>query len=694
MLVLACRTPSTRLPLEKLRDQDEEGDQTGEAREALEPLPVEGPSDLLPAEVPALAEALDPAAVLELFAPLDKFAEFNMVRSQARTELGVDPFDPKEWAKVGLDVHGPAGVGVLDVEAEGFFLYASLTDQAAFEKLIDRVVERAGMREELSTAEVGRGRVYRFGDELSVVLREGVAVLVFVDNPERVGRDYTATVATIDPREALSHQGAHQWAREQLVDGDDGMIFVNPKALLEQFDRADARDTNDYGVRYTREELDRARAEGASQDMIRELEARLEEERRWQREREAAEAGRRVVVDRLIGPIGSAMLAADLRGDTIVAHGRLLIPGEGLLRALFEPIVVESPLLTTLDEPPLMLVDGRLNMGALLELVELLARADGEELTALNAELRAELGVDVLGVLLPTLTGAGGFAITQHRPPDPSKLGEISKSFGVAAHAELTTPDAMRTLLDGLATNKGLGGVLARAKRGDGWVLSVPKWRDVAISVVGSRLVASTDTKLAARVADARAGKQAAALADPDHPLRGTVATPSLRMYQRFSALAMLGTHEPWEQDVESMLYDLNDHATLAPDVAAKVPRSRAFKKKLAELEKVIDELNAYQREQARRRFEQQLGYAEQFGDLGVQFEALSDGVGGRASWRLAQGATPLEILMGLFMIGGVDGDWETYDRLQTQSYELREELHRIRQADLDDAAAKRGAKG
>ena len=59
--LLACRTPSSKIPLEKL-SADEQADQQGETREAIEPLPVERPTDLLPPEVAVMAEAIDPSA--------------------------------------------------------------------------------------------------------------------------------------------------------------------------------------------------------------------------------------------------------------------------------------------------------------------------------------------------------------------------------------------------------------------------------------------------------------------------------------------------------------------------------------------------------------------------------------------------------------------------------------------------------
>ncbi|PRP99069.1 hypothetical protein ENSA5_29150 [Enhygromyxa salina] len=689
--LVACRAPSSRLPIDQVVQPVDGASSSGEAAQTLEPLPVEGPVDLLPADVSALAEAIDPAAVLDLLTSLDNYREFNAARGALRAEIGVDLLDATQWQQVGLDSHGPAGIGLLDVEAQGFFVYVSVSDQAKCEEFIVKVSEAIHKRDELASADVGHGRVYRIGDELSVILREGVAVMVFVDRPERAVRDYAATVATIDPREALSHTEGFSWAREQIEDADDGLIFVSPNGLLDQIEREAGLRESNYGLTHAEDELDRARATGASAEEIRELERLVEEERRWEQEREAARVGRRELARGLLGPIAAFVAAADLRDGAIEAHGRALIPGEALLRELFVPTESESPLLSAIDEPPMTAVDGRVNMQALVGLVELFARAEGESLESINREVLAELGVDVLGDLIPALTGAGGLMLTEHGKPNPKRLSEVDKSLGLAAYAELSKPDAIREILDDLARAKRFGGVLTQARRGDGWVLQVPQWHDVDLALVGDRLVMSTDAKLASRIKDARPGSQAEALADPQHPLRGPSPTPSLRLYQRWIWLVYADAHEPWTQDAESMLYDMNTHDQLTFDEAAKVPRSRQFKRKFKELEKLVDELNSFQRRQAARDFERQLGVAESFGDMGFQVDRLSDGLGFHALWRMTPGSTPFELVFKLFASNRDGTDWSDHLRTQERAYEIVEELRQLRQADLDDAAAKQG---
>src|SRR5690606_40433486 len=130
-----------------------------------------------------------------------------------------------------------------------------------------------------------------------------------------------------------------------------------------------------------------------------------------------------------------------------------------------------------------------------------------------NDMLRMLTGVDVIGQVVPTLSGRAGLMITQQHPPDPRKLGEVERSFGLAAYGELSDADALRQLIDGVARGKMVPG-LGRGKRGDGWLIELPKWHNIHVDIVGNRLIASTDAKLAERIRDAKPGRQAEALAD------------------------------------------------------------------------------------------------------------------------------------------------------------------------------------
>jgi hypothetical protein len=685
--LLACHPPSSRLPIEELKDAQNERGRTGEAHQQLAALPVEAPTDLLPADVSALAEAGHPAAVLAHLRRLDKFPEFQTVHAEMSSTLGVDLLDPEAWQKIGLDRHGPVGIALLDVEAEGVAVYASLTDERMFGDFVERMVERNGGRDALSSADVGNALVYRIGEDSSVILRENVAMFVFVSHPERAPRDYAATIATIDPREALSHTKTFAWAREQVETADDGLIFVEPTGLILQFEREMGGSSSDYGIRYAQDELTRARSAGESAQRIKELEARVEEERRWQLERETRDAAERELVRALFGPIEAFVAAGELRDDGISAHARMLIPGDGLLARLFVPMDVESPLLRALDQPPMVALEGRADMQVLLQLVEVLVRADGENLQEVNTQVRDATGIDMLVDVLPLLTGTGGFVLTQMHEPDIKHMYDAEKNLGLAAYVGVTDPDKLRKLFDVLLRSKRMP-ELSRAKRGDGWVLAVPEWHEVSLTLVGDRLVASTDSKLADRIRDARPGAQADVLADPQHPLRGTAPTPALRLYQCFLWLASEGMYQPSKREAESMLYDLNTHSVLTPEQAAAVARSKDFKRKYAEFERALADLDAFDQREAVRRYEQQLEVGRSLGDTGMQIERLADGLAARALWRMAPNTSPVEIFLRLFMMGS-NTDWSEYERISQDVARLREELILIRRSDLDAAAAK-----
>lgn len=689
-LGLACHTPSTKLPLDPKSAATDEDEPAGEASSRPDPLPVEAVADLLPAETMGLIEFSDPGEFLALLAPLDEFPQFNMVRGEVRSRLGVDPFEPEGWRAAGLDPDGPVGMGLLELDSRSGFAYAKLSDPQAFEALLDKLMGGSSLT---AAVEVGQGRMIRINDDLNVIMREGYVVAVLSERAERAKRDYSATVATIDPREALSRDPGFAWVRERREAEDDALLFVAPQTIFAEARRELSGSTNDFGVRRAREALEDARRAGESADRIRELERQLEDERAWQRRRDAEQEAALELARRVMASMGAAFIAGDLHGSGAEFHAGALIPGANVFRDLFVPVSAESPLLRALDEPLLAAIDGQADVDKLIELIDLVAEADGESLTEINAEVHAELGVNLLSDVVPALDGRGGFMLTESKPIDPSKIGmrkldPLRQSLGIAAYLGLRDPKPIEALFDRLANDPRSKGVFTRA-RGGGWTLDVPEWREVELRIVDDELIVSTDDDFATRVDKAQAGSQAAALAEADHPLRGPVPTPALRMYQRWRWIALTSARSPWLETVDGMLSDMDSHHTLTPEEAAKVPKSKAFKKKYKELEQVIDDLNAFNLERTRKEFELALEITEALGELGIQVERVNDGLAAYGSWRMAPGTNPVVLGARMMMMGRAT-DWTSLDQLQSRRYELREELWKIRQADLDAAAAKR----
>ena len=699
-LGLGCRTPSTKLPIdEKPATTEDDTKVEGQASVKVDPLPVEAAPDLFPAETMGFIELSDPSEFLALLGPLDQIPEFSGVRSEVRSRLGVDPFIEEGWRQAGLDPAGPIGVGLLEIDAEAGFAYAKLSDTEAFMDLLDRLLPLITRGESLpATVEVGQGRMIRVNEELSIVIREGYVVGVFTDRPDRARRDYAATVATIDPREDLSHQPEFDWVAKRRSADDDGMIFVAPQAILAEAEREIGQSNNNSGTNYIRQELERARREGEPVEVIRDLERRLEEERQWQEDVNARQRAGLELAQRVFGSMGAAYFAGDLTDSGARFHGGTLIPGSSLIRDIFVPVTAESPLMRALDEPLLAGLDGHAKVDALVEVLDLLARAEGESLAEVNAEAQAELGVNILGDFIPALDGRGGLMLTESKPITPGKVDfskpeAVAKSLGLAAYLGLSQPQVVSDMFDRLARNPNLQGVLSQAKRGSGWTLDVPEWRKVGLRVVGNELVISTDTGLADRIAKAKAGSQASVLADANHPMRGPVANPALRMYQRWTWLALTSTNAPYPESKDWLLDDIDSmgHPRLTMDEAMAVPKSKAFKKKLKEFDRLIEDINAHNRERARKEFELALEITESLGDLGMQVESLSDGLALHGLWQMAPGVNPIELGSRVMMAGSASADWAEYDRLMTRRYELLEELRTQRRADLDAAADKKG---
>ncbi len=683
----ACKHPSTRLDLDKIEKNDtSDHANPGEPAQRLEPLPVERPADLLPAEVALMAEATDPAQVLALFVGMAKIPELETMRAEISGTLGGDPFVATDWPKLGLDPHRSAGLALLDVGGEGFCGWVSVSDANLFDKTLRQALAKIGQANELTVGEMAGSVVYRIGPNFNVIVRAGVAMFVFVDNPQTAARDYPATIAGMDPRESLGRTESFAWARGQARTSDDGMIFMAPGALVAAIS---ADGGEEYGVKYTEEQLAEARRTGADAATVRDLEARLAQEQDWQRERKREREASDALARDLLGPMHAIVFTGDVSVTRIDAQARVLMPSGGLLRDIFVASQSQSPLTTALDEPSLFVLDGQIDVQKFLRLVDMFAKADGESLDELDQEMRGDLGVSMLSSVVPLFDGRGGIAVTRSKPANPKKLDDLPKTLGVAVQFGLKDPEGMRKLLDDLARNPLASGVFKSRKTG--WEVLIPDWRNLLIDVAGDRLIVSTDKSLAGRVGTAKSGKHAL---PAEHLLFGSSPNPALRFYQDWSWVQLLDPPSPYIQTSESMLYDLDAHATLSRDQAAKVPQSKADKQLRKDLQKVLDELAVIGRRQAETQFVSTQAILNELGEIGMQLEVVPDGLTVHGLWQARGKRGMVEIGTAMFtgMMSMPDADMADSQRLNTRAWELSTEIRNQRTVDLDAFAAKQQA--
>jgi hypothetical protein len=681
----ACKTPSSRLDLEKIEQNEaERDDKTGDAATKLDPLPVERPADLLPADVAVMAEASDPSQVLLLFAGLGQIPEFASVRGEVAGTLGGDLLLADEWSKLGLDSHRPAGIALLDVRGEAFCGWVSVSDSNLFDQTVRKAAKAIGLDRDLTVGEMAGSRVYRFNDEFSIVVRAGIAMFVVVGDARDAARDYPAMAATIDPRDSLGRSEAFDWARGQARGGDDGLIFMVPGKLFDTIARESSGD--DYGTKYAEEQLANARRNGTDANGIRELEERVAQEREWQLEREREQKAGTDLARELLGPMHALVFTGDVGVTRIDAQARLLMPNGGLLRDIFVPTQTPSPLTTALDEPALMVLDGQVDVQKFLRLIDMLAKADGESLDKIDQDVRSETGISVLTSVVPLFDGRGGFALTRSRPANPKKFDDLPKTLGLAIQFGLKDADGLRKVLDDLARNPDAAKLFKSRKTG--WEIQVPEWRNVFIDVAGDRLIISTDKGLAGRVRDAKPGKQKL---PADHLLFGSSPTPALSFYQDWSWITLVNPPYVYIQTQENMLYELDSHATLSREQAAKVPQSKADTQLRKELQKVLGELEGIERRRGEQQFNAMQTAMNELGEASIQLDVVPDGLSAHGVWQLRGQRSIIEIGASMFMMtsmGGSPDDMER-DRLNNRAWELANEIRTQRMIDLDTFAAK-----
>lgn len=682
----ACKPPSSRLDLERI-EENEKANRDGKAGDAatkLDPLPVERPADVLPADVALMAEASDPAQVLTLFAGIAQIPELQAIRGEVTGTLGGDLLLADEWAKFGLDPHRPAGLALLDVRGGAFCGWVSISDSNSFDQAVRRVATATGLDRDMTVGEIAGSRVYRFNDEFNIVVRASVAMFVFVDDARDAAHDYPATIATLDPRESLGRSEAFDWARTQARTGDDGMIFMIPGKLFDAINEGDTG--NDYGVQYAEDQLAEARRNGSDAASIRQFEERVAQEREWQLERQRERQAGTEIARELLGPMHAFVLTGDVQTTGIDGQARLLMPNGGLMRDIFVPAQTPSPLTTALDEPALAVLDGQVDVQKFLRLIDMLAKADGESLDAIDQELRAETGISFLTSVVPLFDGRGGVALTRSRPANPKKLDELPKTLGLALQFGLKDADGMRKLLDDLARNPDMAKMFKSRKTG--WEIELSEWRNLFVDVASDRLIVSTDKSLAARVRDAKPGKQAL---PADHLLFGSSPTSALRFYHDWSWIQLVNPPYMYIQTPENMLYELDAHPTLPRDQAAKVPQSKADKQLRKDLQKVLDELTVLERHRAEREFNVVQAAMDELGEVGMQLDVVPDGLTAHGIWQTNSKKSMIEIGASMFMLtrtGGTPDDMER-ERLNTRAWELANEIRMQRTMDLDAFAAK-----
>lgn len=584
-LALACK-PSNGLSTDPTSNDGKTP--TGRGGDKVEPLaPVTRAVELFSPRTLLVAETAGPARIAEILgrdALVARFPEEHReIIEDIVREVGIDALDPKALASVGVDVNGRIGVAVLSAKPLTFAFYWSMSDPGKFRRfVVDRLRAKG---QDVATVPMSGAELVRVdGMRAGLVLRGSVAV--FVGQDGEVKGDPALEVATANPHASLANDRGYRKATGGVAPGD-GSLFANV-GLLWALSRPDEEGPPPAVSNWARDELAQAKARGETKERIAELEKQAadmdESEKHWAARRKAE----RDLAEWFLGRTGLTMWAGSAKPGGIVVEGKLEIDPEAGPSKLARNRAGAPVLAKALARDPAIMITGALEPGEVVGFLDLALQAQGASWAQAIAETKEKFGVDLETEVRPLFTGAGGFAGTI----DGVFTGDSKadrKLPGIAVDLEVSDAAKAKALLDKLATNveaerkkrKEKDFSIRRDKRG-GWVIDIVEWRPLYVSVAGHHFVASSDPDLAGRIASGAEGsggsKRASALAAASLP--GSAFSAMLDV-SAFGMFTMVGTRMSFES---AMAEDFE---------SAKVPKSKAHKAKLAQLDKANKKLEA-----------------------------------------------------------------------------------------------------
>lgn len=649
--------------------------------DAMTPLaPVTRAAELLPPRTMMLMDVAGPARLAEIIgrdALVKQFdQEYRKISREMVEEVGVDLLDPKQLTGIGVDVAGRMGVAVIGVEPLTLAFHWSVSDAGRFRQFVMDSLRRKS--QEIVSVPMSGAELLRLdGQRAALILRGPLAIFVMQDGGEPKG-DPALEIATADPNLALSNDRKFRKATGGLAPAD-WTTYLDAGAMWERV--RSAEEPTGVNSNWARDELAKAKADGATPERIAELERQAkdfdESEKRWADRRKAE----RELLEKLVGGTGRMVWTVSAKPGGLVGEGQLELGDDGLVRKIVRNHPGSPALPKALAERPVLMFTGALDPAELVGLADLLLRTEGTSWKEMAVEAKDKLAVDLDAELRPLVTGTGGMAVTI----DPAVKGAPDpKHIGLAIDIELADAAAASALLDRVAKRaeaerrkrKDTSFALRRDAKTSSWILDVPKWRAVHVSVAGHHLVVSSDPGLAKRLAEGKPGE-----------------APGRTPPAALAAASLAGAAFGGMVDIELMtLFTFARSDGMFSSVSVeepgtqKAPKSKEYKAKLREVDKARAEVERLQQKEADQELAAWTGVFSPWGALAGNVTEESKGLlargglfvnakGGIAGALLAS-LTAVKAMSERTRSDDVSRGFETLNRLQG-------ELDAIRQKDV-----------
>jgi len=630
----------------------------------------------VPADALFAVVVANPGALVELagFDKLkDKYARYYLEGVKESLDItGRNVLDPAQMPEIGIDISRPALFAYTDYEGDAGAFIVSLSDGEKFKGFLRSV----GTRRAKKLVEFREGDAEIIHPErdtdLCFVLRGNHLLFVFSGRSDEAGLAQARRLAALDTSASMAESKELREALERLAFGHEAAIYGNIPALIEEENKDQVRRMGEFRG-YAAEQLKRLKAEKADPELLKEMEKRATEELEQHERFKKSLAREAKFWNALFGGISGAVAGGNFADGAFLAKGVALLGKENFLGRLIKPAAGAPVMPPMLDEPPVYLLEGTIDVPAVLGLLrEHLRNEDGSDPVA--QMLQALVGIDLESDLLPLLAGRLAFAFTAD--PEAIREGESEFVMGLGGTLLLAISDEARGrgLLDKLGKTPLFSSLGGWDDKLSAWVVAVPEWRKLYVGIAGGYLSISTDSGFLARIT--APGK------NPPAGVKDAAGQAMLSMPET-SVLWLMNPAVFAYVFAARFDYDMGAYETKDDSPA---PRSEAYKKAAEEFKKLQKQTAAMRRDF--NAAEQRLVKAimDRFGISVVVGRRTAVGVElfGGQFYRAESIHQLVDHTIGdaISLEGGGKGRQELWD-LERKMWDLQSERDRIRQEDI-----------
>jgi len=526
---ILCGQCSKDGPAEKKAEPEKkaEGPSVEAAGDKEGPAPVEPAAEKPKPEISAFPEgatALDEVEALRYLPPdtlmvvvaanteelLDRLGRETLTKKYARyyemavaevtQVVGQNILIPKNLREVGLDPSAPVGFALLDIPRPVAVAFAKLSDPDKFKTTVYAVAGKLGEKMEPHVVGDALAICPRNDEEVCLVIRDKHLFLHMADMSDEKALEATLRFAGRPLKNSLVDGERFKATVSNLKYGKDVAGYVDfgalAKAVMGVMDADD--DWASSSTKYSEEELKKAQ-DAKDEAQIKYWEERIKEDKEWAERMKKRREAEQKMFSTLFGSLGGGLSfgieltdkAIKLKTYTQMTEGsmmaRAIKPGSGI------PILLKA-----LSKRPFYMGTFNIDVKTYMEFIDLLTATEGMSGQEMRAMFTAATQLDLDRDILALLTGEGGFALTGQLEKVFDDEKELFAAIGGSAVLGVTDVEKANSVLEKLAALP-LASDFVK-KEGSTYVVPVPEWKNVYVSVAGKNIVASTDREFAGAV--------------------------------------------------------------------------------------------------------------------------------------------------------------------------------------------------